>query len=214
MTDPEGRTPPDPDVDDMLALVAGESEALDRLMARHALAVFHFLCRMVGNEADAADLAQETFARLYQTRDRYHPGRPFGAWLYTLAANLARNHLRWRNRHATESLNQPGSDESPPLQEALPAQSGTPPDQLVEAELKEAVRQAIAALPEAMREALVLVEFEDRSVRETAEILDIPPRTVESRLFHARRLLRDRLRRWLSPSSGPRPRACRSAAGD
>lgn len=213
MTDPEARGPGDPDREDMLALVAGESEALDRLMARHGLPVFHFLVRMVGHDADAADLAQETFARLYQTRDRYRPDRPFGSWLYTLAANLARNHLRWRNRHPAESLDQPAAEDAPPLREAMPGTIENPAEQIAGAELKDAVRRAITHLPPALREALVLVEFEDHSVRETAEILAIPPRTVESRLFHARRLLRDRLRRWLSPAQ-PRPRPCPSATGD
>src|SRR5512141_962732 len=89
---------------DMGRLVAGHDPALNDLMERHATPVFHFLCRMLGNEDDANDLAQETFVRVYQHRGRFRPGARFSTWLYTIAANLARNHRRWHARHPNISL--------------------------------------------------------------------------------------------------------------
>ena len=79
---------------DMERLMTGEDSALNDLMDRHATAVFHFLCRMVGNEDDASDLAQETFARVFRARASFRRGEKFSTWLYTIAANLARNHFR------------------------------------------------------------------------------------------------------------------------
>ena len=88
----------------MERLAAGHDAALNDLMERHATPVFHFLCRMVGNEDDANDLAQETFVRVFRARASFRPGEKFSTWLFTIAANLARNHFRWRSRHPNVSL--------------------------------------------------------------------------------------------------------------
>jgi len=87
------------DRSDMERLAAGQDAALNDLMERHATPVFHFLCRMVGNEDDANDLAQETFVRVFRARASFRAGEKFSTWLFTIAANLARNHFRWRSRH-------------------------------------------------------------------------------------------------------------------
>lgn len=76
---------------DMVRLSAGHDAALNDLMERHATPVFHFLCRMLGNEDDANDLAQETFARVFRARDTFRTDARFSTWLFTIAANLARN---------------------------------------------------------------------------------------------------------------------------
>src|SRR5215472_1651280 len=89
---------------DMERLCAGHDAALNDLMERHATPVFHFLCRMVGNEDDASDLGQETFVRVFKSRDSFKRGEKFSTWLYTIATNLARNHFRWRSRHPNISL--------------------------------------------------------------------------------------------------------------
>ncbi len=84
---------------DMERLATGQDAALNDLMERHATPVFHFLCRRVGNEDDANDLAQETFVRVFRARASFRSGEKFSTWLYTIAANLARNHFRWQSRH-------------------------------------------------------------------------------------------------------------------
>ena len=88
----------------MERLQAGQDAALNDLMARHATPVFHFLCRMIGNEEDANDLAQETFVRVFKSCGSFRPREKFSTWLFTIAANLARNHFRWRSRHPNVSL--------------------------------------------------------------------------------------------------------------
>ena len=181
----------------MMRLLAGEERALTELMDRHATAVFHFLCRMLGNEDDANDLAQETFVRVYRARDRFQPGQRFSAWLFTIAANLARNQLRWRTRHPSLSLDAEDKATEQSLGDSLPAPEDDPSHAAAASEAAVTVRRAVAALPEDLREAIVLCEWEDLSVAEAEVILETTPKAVESRLYRARQLLRERLKPWL-----------------
>jgi RNA polymerase sigma-70 factor (ECF subfamily) len=186
------------DCADMKRLAAGHQAALDELMARHATPVFQFLCRMVGNVDDANDLAQETFVRVYKSRQRFRADEKFSTWLFTIAANLARNHLRWRSRHPAFSLETPSSDTESSLGSTLPANSPPPNESVLATERAAAVRAAVGKLPPDLREVIVLCEWEERSVAEAAAILRVTPKAVESRLYRARRLLRERLKKWLN----------------
>src|SRR5689334_23453104 len=89
----------DQDALDMQRLAAGKDSALNELMARYSQRLFHFLVRELQNESEAADLAEETFVRVYQSRQRFDPSRKFSTWLYAIALNLVRDRLRWRARH-------------------------------------------------------------------------------------------------------------------
>jgi len=182
---------------DMQQLQGGEEAALNRLMERHATPVFHFLCRMLGNEDDANDLAQETFVRVFKSRDRFDAQHKFSTWLFTIAANLARNHFRWRTRHPNLSLETENPETGQTLGSVLPANDPTPHETALAGERAAAVRKAVAALPEDLREAIVLCEWEERSVADAAGILEATPKAVESRLYRARQLLRERLKSWL-----------------
>jgi len=182
---------------DMERLMAGQDTALNDLMERHAAPVFHFLCRMVGNEDDANDLGQETFARVFRARANFRLSDKFSTWLYTIAANLARNHFRWRARHPSISLESSADDPEQTLESILPAQGPSPGEQTIVAERAAIVRAAVARLPEDLREAIVLCEWEERSVAEAATILVTTPKAVESRLYRARKILRERLKQWL-----------------
>jgi RNA polymerase sigma-70 factor, ECF subfamily len=182
---------------DMERLVAGQDAALNDLMERHATPVFHFLCRMLGNEDDADDLAQETFVRVFRARASFRTSEKFSTWLYTIAANLARNHCRWRSRHPHVSLEAGTGESEQTLGGTLPANDPAPNEQTLTAERAAAVRVAVCKLPEDMREAIVLCEWEERSVAEAAAILETTPKAVESRLYRARQLLRESLKSWL-----------------
>ncbi len=185
------------DTTDMERLVAGQDAALNDLMGRHATPIFHFLCRMVGNEDDANDLAQETFVRVFKSRANFRRGEKFSTWLYTIAANLARNHFRWRSRHPAVSLDAETGESGQTLGSAIPANTATPAEQTHATERAAAVCSAVSGLPEDMRAAIVLCEWEDRSVAEAAKILEATPKAVESRLYRARQLLREHLKSWL-----------------
>jgi RNA polymerase sigma-70 factor (ECF subfamily) len=182
---------------DMERLIAGRDAVLNDLMERHATPVFHFLCRMVGNEDDASDLAQETFVRVFRARASFRTSEKFSAWLFTIAANLARNHFRWRSRHPNVSLEAETGETEQTLGSTLPANDPAPNEQALTTERAAAVRSAVGKLPEDLREAIVLCEWEERSVAEAAVILEATPKAVESRLYRARQILRERLKQWL-----------------
>ena len=182
---------------DMEKLQAGHEAVLNDLMARHATPVFHFLCRMVGNEDDANDLAQETFVRVFKSSKSFRAEQKFSSWLFTIAANLARNHFRWRTRHPNVSLDAENPETEQSLGSTLPANSPAPNDAALATERAKAVRRAVNQLPEDLRVAIVLCEWEDRSIAEAATILEATPKAVESRLYRARQILRERLKSWL-----------------
>ena len=181
---------------DMARLAAGEDAALNDLMDRHATPVFHFLRRLLGNEDDAGDLAQETFVRVHRARDRFRPGEKFTTWLYAIAANLARNQFRWRTRHPNVPLDS-GTDENPGTGEILTSGVPLPNEQALAIERTTAVQAAVNQLPADLREAIVLCELEERSVAEAAAVLASTPKAVESRLYRARKILREQLASWL-----------------
>jgi RNA polymerase sigma-70 factor, ECF subfamily len=182
---------------DMERLQAGHDAALNDLMARHATPVFHFLCRMVGNEEDANDLAQETFVRVFKSAKNFRAREKFSTWLFTIAANLARNHFRWRSRHPNVSLEAESAETEQSLGSTLPANSPAPNESAQAAERADAVRVAVQKLPEDLREAIVLCEWEEHSVADAAKILEATPKAVESRLYRARGILREQLKSWL-----------------
>jgi RNA polymerase sigma-70 factor (ECF subfamily) len=182
---------------DMARLGGGHDAALNDLMDRHAPAVFHFLCRMLGNEDDANDLAQDTFVRVYRARESYKPEQKFSTWLFTIAANLARNQLRWRSRHPNVSLDAESETTEQTLGNNLPAATATPHQATVATERAAAVRTAVQRLPDDLREAIVLSEWEGLAAAEAAAILKTTSKAVESRLYRARLLLRERLKPWL-----------------
>jgi len=177
----------DPDADDLHALQQGDDAALDRLMVRWQVPLRSFLYRRLLSEQDALDLAQETFVRIYRHRDRFRAGARFSTWMFQIALNLARDHARRKARRPTDALEH--APES--------AADGDPSASAEEAEAAAAVRDAIAALPPDLREAVLLFEYEDKSQAEIAEIVRASPKAVESRLHRARALLRKRLQRWL-----------------
>jgi RNA polymerase sigma-70 factor, ECF subfamily len=181
----------------MERLQAGEDAALNALMARHATPVFHFLCRLTGNEDDANDLTQETFVRIFRSAKTFRANERFSTWLFTIAANLARNHFRWRRRHPAVSLETKNPETEQTLGSTLPTEAPSPNESVLAEERVRIVQAAVQKLPEDLREALVLCEWEECSVNEAAAILQTTPKAVESRLYRARGLLRERLKNWL-----------------
>ena len=183
---------------DMARLAAGHDAALSVLMERHAGPLFGFLCRFVRDEDAANDLAQETFVRVYQHRADFKAGQRFSTWLFTIGGNLARNHLRARARRPEVPFETSDDDDRPSLADRLPAAGNTPDEHAQRTEKQSAVRDAVAQLPDDLREAIVLCELEDRSVAEAANILATTAKAVESRLYRARQQLRTSLSRWLA----------------
>jgi RNA polymerase sigma-70 factor (ECF subfamily) len=184
------------DARDMARLVRGHGAALDELMGRHGNKLFHYLVRCLQDEDDAADVAQEAFVRVYQSRERYDARQRFSTWLYTIATNLVRDRFRWRSRHPQMSLD--ADDEAcTALRNALPDSAPSPSDKTETSERVAEVRQAVASLPEELRTAVILSDYEGLPHAQIAAILDCSPKAVESRLYRARNLLRERLKKRL-----------------
>jgi RNA polymerase sigma factor (sigma-70 family) len=169
------------------ALRDGDDTALDALMLRWQLPLRAFLYRHLQNEADALDLAQDTFVRIYRHRAAYREGARFST--FQIALNLCRDHARRRTRRPLVPL-----DTAPDFADPHPSPDAT----ALAAERTAAVRTALAALPEKLRAPLLLATYENRSHLEIAAILGATPKAVETRLSRAREQLRQKLARWLA----------------
>src|SRR6185369_10547804 len=170
------------DASDMQRLVEGRDSALNSLMERHSERLFHYLIRQLQNEEDAADVAQEAFVRVYQHRAKFDPRQKFSTWLYTIATNLARDRLKWRSRHPQVSLDQTIGESDNAMADVIPDSKPLPDATLASNERAEAVRAAIAELPEDLRTALVLSEYELLPNAEIANVLRCSVKAVESRI--------------------------------
>jgi RNA polymerase sigma-70 factor, ECF subfamily len=176
----------------MARLNAGHDSALNALMDRHGERLFHYLVRQLSNETDAADLAQETFVRVYHHRARFDPRLKFTTWLYAIATNLVRDRFRWHQRHPQVSLDAE-RQEAGSMLDTLPDSAASASEQLAAAERAGEVRAAVESLPEELRTPLVLFEYEEMSHAEIGAILSCTAKAVETRLYRARNLLRKRL---------------------
>jgi RNA polymerase sigma-70 factor, ECF subfamily len=179
----------------MHALQQGEAAALNVLIARWQRPLYSFAYRYVQNNADAHDLVAETFVRLYQQRLRLRPDTRLSAWLFTTLTNLCHNHHRWLRRHPTVALDVPAPADSGKPQPGLGLVGGDPSPNvaLEQDETLAAVRTAIERLPHDLKVTLLLHYYEHLSYHEIGEITGCSDRGVETRLYRARRQLRDSL---------------------
>ncbi|MCX6967342.1 MAG: sigma-70 family RNA polymerase sigma factor, partial [Verrucomicrobia bacterium] len=139
-------------------------------------------------------LAQETFVRIYENRASFRGG-PFSSWLFSIAANLSKNHARWKARHPTVSLD--AVQEGEGAAHEFPSPSGSPSDHAASEELATAVRDAVQALPHDLKTVTLLFEYQEQSHSEIAAALGCTSKAVETRLYRARQILRERLARWV-----------------
>lgn len=190
------------DVQLMLGVKAGDEASFELLLERYRTPLVHFLYRMVRDAAMAEDLAQEVFLRVYRARKSYSPSAKFTTWLFRIATNLALNALRDRRpRRREDSLDAPGHDDQPALD--LPDGAPTALERLMERDRAAAIREAILALPEKQRAAVVLHKFHELDYEEIARVLECSPSALKSLLFRAYETLRFRL----APREGQGSRA-------
>lgn len=172
----------------MTRLAAGDDLSLNTLMIRWRDRVAAFLYRMTSHSETAADLAQETFVKLYQARKRYRPEGKFSTYLFAIATNLGRNHARWKMRHPSVSL-----DEESNAAEAIDL-SQTPAEAAITAEHMKSVQAAFNSLPPDLREAMVLFIYEDLSYADIAASVNCSVKAAETRIYRARQLLKEQLK--------------------
>ena len=180
----------------MRAAKAGDPRAFDALLESLRARAFRVAYGLVGSRDDAMDLAQEAFLKIYRSRGSFDESQPFLPWFHRILKNTCISFLRKRRGAGPVSLDGDEDEELP----ALEPQSRDEPvgSELVQGEVQATFQAAFAQLSAADREVLALRHFDDLSYGEIAAALGLPEGTVMSRLFHARRRLRDRLRPLLA----------------
>jgi RNA polymerase sigma-70 factor, ECF subfamily len=160
----------------MAGLVKGQTAMFEDLVRRYEPRLFGFLCRLTANEADAADLFQETFLRVYTKAHGYQGQGSFRSWLYAIAVNLSRSHAA---RHVRMVPTDPKELPDLPNEDPLP-------DSNLESEaIGLRIAAAVAVLPPEQREVFILKAYEELSYAEIADMLGRPLATVKSQMRYA-----------------------------
>ena len=177
----------------------GDTRAFDLLVLKYQGRVANLVSRYVSNAAEVEDVTQEAFIKAYRALPKFRGDSAFYTWLYRIAANAAKNHLVALGRR-------PSSDQV--IDEAeqfdLPGKlkdHQSPDAVLMGMELEQAVNSAIVSLPDELKAALTLREFEGLSYEEIAEILSCPIGTVRSRIFRAREAVDQRVEEQIGGES-------------
>jgi RNA polymerase sigma-70 factor (ECF subfamily) len=178
----------------------GDSRAFDMLVLKYQHKIFSLIGRYVQDADEVQDVAQEAFIKAYRALPRFRGESAFYTWLYRIAINTAKNHLVSRSRRP------PGSDVE--VEDAEYYDGGaalrdieTPENALFGNELKAVVEQAIGDLPDDLRSAVTLREFDGLSYEDIADIMDCPVGTVRSRIFRAREAIDARVREQMEGSA-------------
>lgn len=163
----------------------GDGKAFDLLYLRYRHKVSGLVARYLNNVEDVEDITQEAFIKAYRALPRFRGESAFYTWLYRIAVNTAKNHLASRHQRI-QTVELDADDADGGEFTAALRDDEDPADNLQRDELKAAIDRAIAALPEDLRSALTLREFNGLSYAEIADVLHCPIGTVRSRIFRAR----------------------------
>jgi RNA polymerase sigma-70 factor (ECF subfamily) len=196
-----GRVKPDDDSTLVDEFIAGNDAAFTQLVTRYKDPIINYINMMVGNYDTAADLAQETFLRVYQNIGRYNSLYKFSTWIYRIATNLAIDEMRYRKRRGQVFYRNVwenkagGADEE---REFTLRDSGrSPSDEVLRKESGQVLGDAIRSLPPKYRTAFVMKEVQELPYDEIAGILKTSPGTIKSRLHRARELLQRKLEHYM-----------------
>jgi RNA polymerase sigma-70 factor (ECF subfamily) len=186
----EWLVPPVDDRTDEELLVAyreGDRSAFVKLLERYRAEVLNFLTRFLGNRAAAEDVFQDTFLQIHLSANTFDAARTFKPWLFTIAANKARDHHRRRKRRAAASLSAPlgNSDDGAEFVDLLQGDDEMPDAPIEREEQAALVKRVVDDLPGHYREILLLSYFQRMSYQQIAETLEVPLGTVKSRLHSA-----------------------------
>lgn len=175
---------------------SGDDDAFNILMGRYRRPILNFVFRMIGDADEAEDLAQGVFVRAYRHMRKpvfQQSGAAFSTWLFQIARHAALDCIRHRKRHPSESL-----DHLKDKGETTPGAGTTAAETVVARELGEQIAAAVGCLPEDQRTAIILAEYEDLSYARIAAIMKCSEKSVEARLYRARRFLRKHLAHLLA----------------
>jgi RNA polymerase sigma-70 factor (ECF subfamily) len=173
-----------------------DGKNFERLVREHGDRAYRFALRLAGNEADARDLVQESFARAFRSREAYDAGRPFEAWLLRMLRNVYLDGVRRYERRHGVSLDAAPAEEGDTFAALLPDGRPDPSQELDARDRDRAVRRALGSLPLIYRTAVVLNDIEGLTYEQIARVMDCPVGTVRSRIFQGRTLLRKAFSTW------------------
>jgi len=188
-----------PAVDEESAFVgelrAGSEDAFAYLLTVYQNPVFNLIWHIVENQADASDVLQDVFIKVFKNIKGFNGGSSLRTWIYRIAVHEASNHRRsWIRRHWREPISVDDTQSPSAAAAAEVASSERRPDQVFEqAEREEVVKQALASLAPPYRTVVVLREVEGLPYEEIAQVLGLAEGTVKSRLLRGRELLRRKL---------------------
>ena len=179
-------------------LKAGSEEAFGLLIAQYHQPLYSLIARSLNDPADAADITQEVFIKVFRSIRGFHGEASLRTWLYRIALHEASNQRRWWSRHKKQQITIDSSFESDPdaenihlsLAATLADHADSPFDHAAQAEVRERVEAALRQLPEAFRTVVILREIEGFAYEEISEILNVNIGTVKSRLTRGRSALR------------------------
>lgn len=170
----------------------GDKSAYDLLVVKYQHKIIQLVNRYVKDSSEAQDVAQEAFLKAYRALGNFRGESAFYTWLYRIAINTAKNYLMSRSRRSVDM--QVDLQDAEEIEKAPQLQGiETPESHLLNEEIVETIKTAIAKLPEEMRIAIMLREFEGMSYEEIAEAMDCPVGTVRSRIFRAREAIDNKL---------------------
>ncbi|MFT0534175.1 RNA polymerase sigma factor RpoE [Castellaniella hirudinis] len=182
----------------------GDRHAFDLLVIKYQRKIMRLLSRMIRDPADIEDVAQEAFVKAYRALPQFRGESAFYTWLYRIAINTARN---WQaasfRRPVTVSVTEQEDGETFDQIDGL-SDSSTPESVLASRQIAQTVNQAIEALPDDLRTAIVLREIEGMSYEDIANTMQCPIGTVRSRIFRAREAIAARLRPVMDQDSARR----------
>jgi len=193
----------EPAADNVLVeeFIAGDDAAFTQLVTRYKDPVINYINMMIGNYDIAADLAQETFLRVYQNIGRYNSLYRFSTWIYRIATNLAIDEIRYRKRRGQvfyrNVWENQGDGAAEEREFALRDSGRNPGEEVLRKESGQVIGDAIRSLPPKYRTAFVMKEVQELSYDEIASILKTSPGTIKSRLHRARELLQRKLEHYM-----------------
>ena len=194
----------DHDADLICGLKARNPQSYELLLCRYQRPVYSYVCRLIDDQADAEDVTQEVFVKVFRRVDSFRGSSSFKTWLYRIATNEAANRRRWFSRHRVREVSESSlRDRAHEFSASFQSGGVTPFEHATSRERRDILSKALQALDPRFREAVVLRDVEGFSYGEIADTLGVPLGTVKSRILRGREALKRHLLRH-APSIAPR----------
>jgi RNA polymerase sigma-70 factor (ECF subfamily) len=181
-----------------------DKRAFAILLQRYQRPLYNYILRMIGQAAEAEELFQETFLRIYQNLEHFRGGASFSPWAYRIAHNICIDALRSPRKRLFTSLDAEYGESNQSLEDVLEGRSPNPEDELYRQQLAFHIQEAVEKLPAAIRSVFVLYQYQHLPYEQIAETLSIPLGTVKSRMHTALRKLSHSLRQFSDSGIDPR----------